>query len=164
MILDYEKNIEIIDVLQLSSPENFKLVEFHCDLDNNQEENLKNNVFFSIYDIIHFAIVKTNDKKIRNCICYLNEYHFLQWKDTEEIVISKNYIMIINYENYLKQMKHLKTIPLSLIDYICQRTIPDRINLATEIILDCSIADLLKLGETKTNFKLKNVTNGYYDF
>ncbi|MDD5358541.1 MAG: hypothetical protein PHX80_05300 [Candidatus Nanoarchaeia archaeon] len=77
------ENISILDIQHISSPIGYKIVflpeGFYKDDWDGSED-----MYFHYSDIIHFAIIKTTDEKIRHCICF-NEIHLgLIWFDIND--------------------------------------------------------------------------------
>ena len=159
MILSNVPNTKVVDVLSLTNSTDFKLVELPDSFNEPTQDNAED-MCFSIFDIVHFAVVKTDDNEIRNCICYLNEGLFLEWMDLEFIVRE---CFIINYNSYLDTMRNINQKPLDLPNFIIQKykgtdcSIP-----SNDLKLNCSINQFKNELSKETKFNLVEIVDGYY--
>ena len=82
MEIENAKNKDVKNILSLNSPVGFKVVFLPNNYDNDKHDN-NDKMYFRVYDILHFAIIKTADEKIRHCFCYLGDYSPLTWIDED---------------------------------------------------------------------------------
>lgn len=161
MKLSNVKNIDIVEIFTMLDSTNYQLVKMPSDFSNFKDIESDNKMYFEIFDILHFSILKTNDNNVRHCACYINELMLTEWID---LSILEDEFYIINYHSYSKLMKSLNQEPLSLHNYVIQKFKGTDIAIPpNELVLDCSINQYNVQYKTKINFNLLKIHDGYYD-
>lgn len=107
------RSFDVKEIVYITELKDFKIA--FKDVYPNKESALKENTI-EYLDVYRYAVVKTTDDKIRECISYLDFETFV-WMDLET---DRDYY-IFNYDKYLNTMKTLNETPSDFIVFVKER-------------------------------------------
>lgn len=104
------ETFEVKEIIYIKEMNGFKIVFKHIGLEPDETHHVM------YYDLCNYAVVKTMDGKIRECVSYVDFERF-EWMDLKT---DKNYF-IVHYQKYLDTMKILDMPPSNFTQYIKER-------------------------------------------